>query len=75
VLEQNLFPPYQESAVKFRLSVTMLEDRSNPSTMDGLSDPTAPPSQPYDPGAPPPAQQPVAPTTGPSTSQPAYPYG
>ena len=51
--------------MKFRLSVTMLEDRANPSTLDG-TDPT------YDPGSTPAQTQPIdpAPTSDPTAPSP-----
>jgi hypothetical protein len=59
-----------------RLSLTWLEDRSNPSTLDGLGDTTPPP---YDPGSPPAQQPPVqpAPTAPgvPPVVDPVPPYG
>jgi len=64
--------------VKFRsrLSLTWLEDRSNPSGLDDGSAYTPPP--PYDPGAPPAQQPPVPPTTTPGVPpvvDPVPPYG
>ena len=57
---------------KTRLSLTWLEDRSNPSTLDGLGDTTTPTDPTYDPTSPP------AQTTPPSPTQPGDvipPYG
>jgi len=57
--------------MKFRLSVTVLEDRANPSGLDGAM---APPS-PYDPGSTPAQTQPIppAPPATPGSPTPTIP--
>lgn len=61
--------------MKFRLNVTTLENRWNPSDMLGTEAPPPPPN-PYDPGAPPAQQQPIDPAPAdPGAPTPGYPGG